>query len=233
MTGRIFLKILAAIACLLAGALFATEYLVSRVAESGYSDNLRHDLEDKAKLLVSTENFNDVKKLAAIAHARITVVDRLGKVLADSSADPARMENHSNRPEFAAALHGHSSSNIRMSKTMGEKYLYLAVPIQSGALRLAVPISQIDSSVFEIRWKMLQSTAAIFILALIVAAFFARRLSEKFNTILSHAAELANGNFHARSKILGAGEFSMLSGKLNETSAKLERTVQQMQSEHT
>jgi two-component system phosphate regulon sensor histidine kinase PhoR len=233
MTGRIFLKILAAVACLLAIALSATEYLVSRVAESGYSDNLRRDLEDKAKLLVSTGNFNDIRSLAAIAHARITLVDKSGKVTADSSADPTVMENHVNRPEIDSALHGKSSSNTRVSRTMSEKYLYLAVPIQSGALRLAVPVSQIDSAVSEIRWKMLQSTAAIFILALVVAAFFARSLSQKFNTILSHAAELANGNFHARSENLGRGEFALLSGKLNETSAKLERTVQQLQTEHT
>lgn len=233
MTGRIFLKILTAIACLLAVALSATEYLVSRVAESGYSQNLRRDLEDKAKILVSTGNLNDVKRLAAIAHARITVVDRSGKVTADSNADAASMENHLNRPEIAAALQGKSLSSVRESQTLNEKYLYLAVPIQGGALRLAVPVAQIDSAVSEIRWKMLQSTAAIFAIALIVAAYFARRLSEKFNTILSHAAELANGNFRARSKNLGSGEFGLLSGKLNETSAKLERTVQQMQSEHT
>jgi two-component system phosphate regulon sensor histidine kinase PhoR len=233
MTGRIFLKILAAVACLLAVALFATEYLVSRVAESGYSDNLRHDLEDKAKILVSTGNLNDVKGLAAIAHARITLVDRSGKVTADSNADPGTMENHLDRPEIVAALQGKSLATVRMSQTLTERYLYLAIPIQSGALRLAVPISQIDSEVSAIRWKMLQSTAAIFGLALIVAAYFARRLSEKFNTILNHAAELANGNFHARSKNLGSGEFALLSGKLNETSAKLERTVQQLQSEHT
>jgi hypothetical protein len=87
MTGRIFLKILAAIACLLAVALYATEYLVSRVAESGYSDNLRRDLEDKAKILVSTGNLHDVRSLAAVAHARITLVDSSGKVIADSEAD--------------------------------------------------------------------------------------------------------------------------------------------------
>jgi len=143
------------------------------------------------------------------------------------------MENHLDRPEIVAALSGETFSNIRVSRTLKEKYLYLAVPIQSGALRLAVPVSQIDSAVSEIRWKMLQTTGAIFAVALIVAAFFARRLSQKFNMILGHAAELANGNFHARSKNLGRGEFALLSGKLNETSAKLERTVQQLQSEHT
>ena len=233
MTGRIFLKILAAIACLLAVALYATEYLVSRVAESGYSENLRHDLEDKAKILVSAGNLNDVKALAAIAHARITLVDRTGKVIADSAAEPSTMENHLDRPEIAAALQGRSASVTRMSKTLHERYLYLAVPVPSGALRLAVPVSHIDSEVADIRWKMLQSTGVIFAVALIVAAFFARNLSRKFNTILGHAAELANGNFHARSKNMGCGEFALLGGKLNETSAKLERTVHQMQSEHT
>jgi two-component system, OmpR family, phosphate regulon sensor histidine kinase PhoR len=237
MTGRILLKILVAIAALLAVALYATEYLVSRVAASGYSENLRRDLEDKAKLLVSAEslsgNVTDVKSLAAIGHARITIVDRSGKVVADSSSDPKLMENHRNRPEIAAALRGQSSSTTRMSQTRKERYLYLAVPIQSGALRLAVPVSQIESEVSEIRWKMLQSTAAMFVVAMVVAAFFARRLSQNFNMILDHAAELANGNFQARSKVTGRGEFALLSGKLNETSAKLERTVQQMQSEHT
>jgi two-component system phosphate regulon sensor histidine kinase PhoR len=233
MTGRIFLKILAAIACLLAVALYATEYLVSRVAESGYSESLRRDLEDKAKMLVLAGNLRDVKSLSAVAHARITLIGHDGKVLADSSADPAVMENHLNRPEVAAALRGRTSSNIRNSQTLGEKYLYLAVPIHEGALRLAVPVAQIDAEVSIIRWKMLQSTGAILALALIVAAFFARRLSQKFDAITGHARELANGNFHARSKLPGRGEFALLSSKLNETSAKLERTVQQLQSEHT
>jgi two-component system phosphate regulon sensor histidine kinase PhoR len=233
MTGRIFLKILAAIACLLAVALYATEYLVSRVAESGYSESLRRDLEDKAKILVRTGNLRDIQSLAAIAHARITLIARDGKVIADSSADPSSMENHLNRPEVAAAIQGKTSSVIRASQTLQEKFLYLAVPVDQGALRLAVPIAQIDSEVSNIRWKMLQSTGAVFAVALIVAAFFARQLSQKFDLITDHARELANGNFHARSKLTGRGEFALLSSKLNETSAKLERTVQQMQSEHT
>jgi two-component system, OmpR family, phosphate regulon sensor histidine kinase PhoR len=233
MTGRIFLKILAAIACILAVALYATEYLVSRVAESGYSESLRRDLEDKAKILVRTGNLGDVNSLAAIAHARITIVGRDGRVIADSSPDPAAMESHGDRPEIASALRGQTSSSIRMSQTLHEKYLYLAVPIESGVLRLAVPVARIDAEVSNIRWKMLESTGVVFVAALIVAAFFARRLSQKFDIILDHAGELANGNFRARSKNMGRGEFAMLGAKLNETSAKLERTVQQLQSEHT
>jgi two-component system, OmpR family, phosphate regulon sensor histidine kinase PhoR len=231
MTGRIFLKILAAIASLLAVALYATEYLVSRVAESGYSEGLRRDLEDKAKILVRTGNLNNVDSLAAVAHARITLIDRAGRVVGDSRRDTVLSDGRT--PEIAAALAGRTSSNIRRSGAQHERYLYLAVPIHSGVMRLAAPVAQIDAEVSNIRWKMLQSTGAVFAMALLVAAFFARNLSEKFATILEHARELANGNFHARSRNLGRGEFAMLSAKLNETSAKLERTLQQMQSEHT
>jgi two-component system phosphate regulon sensor histidine kinase PhoR len=233
MTGRIFLKILAAIACLLAVALYATEYLVSRVAESGYSESMRRDLEDKARMLIRTGDLRQVGALAAIAQARITLVGRDGKVLSDSAANAAEMENYLDRPEVEEALRGRPGSSIRASRTLHEKYLYVAVPVDVGVLRLAVPVTRIDAEVSAIRVKMLQSTGTVFFAALIVAAVFARRLSEKFSTILNHARELANGNFRARSKDMGRGEFGALSRKLNETSAKLERTVQQLQSEHT
>jgi two-component system phosphate regulon sensor histidine kinase PhoR len=229
MTGRIFLKILAAIAVLLAVALYATEYLVSRVAESGYAASLRRDLEDKAKIIVRTGDLRDVEALAGIARARITLIGRDGKWIADSSAATGgRIDS-----EVRQALLGTTASSIRTNEGGREKFLYLAVPVADGALRLAVPVTQVDAEVSNIRWKMLQSTAAVFAVALIVAAYFARLLSNKFYAIIDHAKELANGNFRARSKLTGRGEFALLSSKLNETSAKLERTVQQLQAEHT
>lgn len=237
MTGRIFLKILAAIACLLAVALFSTQFLVSRVAESGYADSMRRVLEEKARMLARsgavTGNFENLQALAETSHTRVTIVARDGRVLADSAANSATMENHRERPELVEAFSGRVGSSIRMSPTLHQNYLYVAIPIDAGALRLSVPISQIQSQVREIRWKMLQSTALVFLGSIIVAAFFARRLSEKFGGIMNHARELANGNFHARLSPSGRGEFAMLSTKLNETSAKLERTVQQLQTEHT
>ena len=75
-------------------------------------------------------------------------------------------------------------------------------------------------------------TAAGLLAAAGMAAFFARRVSANLEKVVSHAQELANGNFHARLEPIGRGEFAVLSSKLNETSSKLERTLQQLQSEH-
>ncbi len=53
------------------------------------------------------------------AAARATIIDTSGKVLADSEADPANMENHASRKEFAAALSGKTGENERRSAHSG------------------------------------------------------------------------------------------------------------------
>jgi two-component system, OmpR family, phosphate regulon sensor histidine kinase PhoR len=234
MTGRIFLKILAAIACILAVALSATEVLVSREAEQGFAEILRRGLEEKARMLVRTGDLSgDLSKLSETAHARITLIRQDGRVIADSASAAGAMDNHSDRPEVKEAFAGRVGSSIRTSATLNGKYLYVAVPVERVVLRLSVPISDIESQVSQIRWNMLKSTVAIFLASMLVAAFFARRLSRKFGNVINHARELANGNFHARLPQGGTGEFALLSTKLNETSAKLERIVQQLQTEHS
>ena len=69
--------------------------------------------------------------------------------------------------------------------------------------------------------------------ALAAAAIATWRFARAWKAIYEHAQNLANGNFGARIGPLAPRELSTLANKLNETSAKLERTVIQLQSEHT
>lgn len=241
MTGRIFLKLIGVACCLIAVALCVTDILVSRVAESNYIQNLDREMRQKGRMLALSQEFPAldqlrVHALAESAGARLTVVARDGRVLADSEADPGKMENHRRRPELRSelmdAFAGREGSSLRLSPTLGVKFLYVAIPVPEGALRLAVPVTEIDRQVDAIRRKVLQSTALAFLPAVLVAAFFARRISRKFSGVIAYAAELANGNFQARLRGVDRGEFGLLGRKLNETGAKLERTVEQLQSEH-
>src|ERR1039457_7080034 len=86
------------------------------------------------------------RQAAAVAQARITVINSSGKVLADSDADPEKMENHSTRPEFIAALQGRVGSATRLSHTVGVQFLYVAVPIPGGAVRMAAPLASIQEA---------------------------------------------------------------------------------------
>lgn len=236
MTARIFFKLTAVIACLIGVALLSADILASRVAESYFVAHLRAALEEKGRVLIASRELDQahIRELGRAAGSRLTVVARNGSVLADSEADPSGMENHGNRPELLRAFQGAVGFSTRNSNTLGIDFLYVALPLsdRGGALRLAVPLSRVNGEVEQIRIKTLQSIALAFVPAVLIAAFLSRRMAARMSDIIAYAGELANANFRARLKTGGGGELGLLALKLNETSSKLERTVQQLQHEH-
>ena len=208
--------------------------MASQIAEDSYVETLTRELKDKCEMLALADVTPErIRALARGAGGRITVVAADGKVLADSEADAAKMENHRGRPEIAAAIHGQQSQSIRQSPTMGVKFLYMAVPHNGGALRLAVPMKDIDHQVDALRRQMLWATTLAFLPAIVMAGFFARYVSARLGTIIEFAAQLAQGNFRARLSRGGGDEFGVLSARLNDTGEKLEEMFDQLQKEQT
>ncbi|MEO7143410.1 MAG: ATP-binding protein [Bryobacteraceae bacterium] len=235
MTARIFVKLIFTVLGLLVVALTAVDFLTSKMAETTYVDTLKRELGEKGRMLnlvLSQEPEPAFDKLAGAAAARLTWVAPDGTVIADSEADASKMENHSKRPELIEALAGREGSSIRKSPTLGIDFLYVAVPAPRGALRLAVPLSQITSQVNSIRWKVLASTALAFLPAILIAAFFARYVSARLGAIIEYAGKLAEGDFGARFQRQSRDELGILSSKLNETGEKLQHMFEQLQSEH-
>ena len=132
------------------------------------------------------------------------------------------------------AFRSGSGSDIRQSATIGVSFLYVAVPVAGGAsaIRIAFPLSEINRQVSQIRGKILVSTALAFLPAILIAAILARYISRRFATIMSHAGELARGNFRARLPDTDSSEFGQLAHTLNETAGNLQQTVAQLQHEH-
>ncbi len=225
-----------AVVSVLAIALTAVGILTSGIAERIYKNTLRQELAEKGRMMaalpppVIEQKFQEVSRSAG---ARLTLIDRDGKVLLDSEARPETMENHRTRPEFSAALVGREGSDVRSSATLGVEFLYVAVPLNSGALRLAMPLSQIGAHVRAIRNQVLASTAIAFLPSALIALLFARYVSLRLGTIIAYAGKLAEGRFDARLETAGRDELGVLSTKLNETGTKLERIVKQLESEHS
>ena len=238
MTGKIFLKLIVGVFCLLLLALITVDYSASQVAKDAYIQNLVQQLAAKGRMVAlslpepSTLNPEQARKMAQAAGGRLTVVRSDGKVLVDSEADPARMDNHSNRPELIRAFRGEVGWIERQSPTIGIQFLYVAVPIPGGAIRLAMPTSEIDGQVKRVRAKILVATALAFLPAIIIAALFSRWISARFAAIMSHAGELARGNFRARLPQTGSSEFAQIAATLNETAENFQKTVEQLQREH-
>ena len=239
MTSKIFLKLIGFLLGVLLLALIAVDQLASRVTNSSYVDFLRGDLAEKGRMLASTGQIDTIlsdgeglQKLAKSAGVRLTIVDQGGRVLADSTGNASKMENHLNRPEILEALAGRESFSIHKSQTLNTDFLYFALPYGHRALRLAVPLSRIQSGVDNIRRQLLYSTVAAFLPAFLLAAFLARNVSGRLGAIIEYADQLAKGNFSAGLARTGKDELGLLGSRLIETGRKLQGMVQALEKEH-
>jgi two-component system phosphate regulon sensor histidine kinase PhoR len=239
LTARIFLKIIAGVICVLVVALAAVDLLASRVAERTYVESLTSELEEKSRIIAQLSEGRPaelppevIAQLAETAGGRLTIIAPDGEVLADSEANPAQMENHAGRPEFVSALAGTVGSDTRRSNTLGVRYRYVAIPVGESALRLAVPLRNVDERVDAIRWQLMTAVAVAFIPAVLVAALFARYVSRRLANIIEYTGKLARGELGARLERTGKDELGVLSQQLNETGEKLQKMFEQLQHEH-
>lgn len=236
-TGRIFLKLIAAVMCVLITSLVAVDFMASRIAEDTYVDTLKIELTHKCRMLAMEESDmlshpGRMTDFARAAGGRVSVIRRDGAVLADTEQAPSKMGNHADRPEIIAALTGSTGSDKRLSASVGINYLYVAVPSTSGAIRLAVPLQHVETQVNIIRRHLLTATAIAFLPSVFLTALFARWVSRKLGQIIDFAAQLAQGNFRARLNETGSDELGILGNKLNETGEKLEAMFEQLEREH-
>ena len=240
MTKRIFLKLILTLIGLLIVAALGVDYFVTRIAEENLRRGLRDGLTEQAQLAIAvlrgrpTESDPGVvDEIAEAAGARLTLIRADGVVVVDSEADPATMENHSTRPEIVAALAGRVGISTRVSSTVGTEFLYVAIPNEDGALRLALPLSEIRAQTQEIRGRILRVTLIAFIPAVFLAFWLAQRLSARLSQIMSFSTDLARGDFQAPVPAFSGGELGELSLTLQTTAERLRSMFEQLQEERS
>jgi two-component system phosphate regulon sensor histidine kinase PhoR len=137
-----------------------------------------------------------VHRLAVQTGHRITVIDRDGRVRADSDFPvgplPA-IENHAQRPEVRAALAEGRGVARRRSETVRRPFLYVAVPGKPGVVRVAAGLDQVD----EVVRRAQSAVAGAALLALVVGSLLAlvagRSVAQPLITIGAAARAIAAG----------------------------------------
>ncbi len=110
---------------------------------------------------------------------RVTLIDQDGKVLLDSQKDAALMENHADRPEFAAAKAGKPGQALRYSETLKKEMLYvtLLLPGQETVLRVGLLLSDIELLLSSLKKELLEIFLMVILLALLLAGFIVKGVS--------------------------------------------------------
>src|SRR5437016_6087924 len=231
MRSRIFLKLTGYDLLLVVVATVIIDFSIRRTWENFLRHTIQISLTEKAKLFadqvqdVSNPDLpNLVFRAATSADARVTVIETSGKVLADSEANPQTMENHATRPEFKQALQNQTGSDSRQSHTLGIEFLYVAVPVKNGAVRLAYPLSAIRTAVAEGRSRLLQASALALLLSIVLAAVAAQSISRRLKRIMVFAERIAEGDLSARIADSSFDEIAQVAIALDKTAHYLQDT---------
>jgi two-component system phosphate regulon sensor histidine kinase PhoR len=228
---RIFFKLLAVFLIVIAATAAILDVMLGNAWEGSLRTEIERNLKQKTQLFAHRVEIDHTHTLADIAAqeghaagARATVIDASGKVLADSESDPAQMENHAKRVEFAAALAGQTGENERRSATLGVPFLYVAAPISGGAVRLAYPLSDIEAVQAQVRRKLLWGTAIASLMALLIAAGVSIWMARRLQHIVDVAARIERGDLRARVSETPLDEIGRVAAAIDKTAEQVERS---------
>lgn len=220
--------------------------LISLLAVTWYaSKSLRHffleqtasDLETRALLLenqileylhpLDKEGVDLLcKKLGKQASTRITIMLPSGKVVGDSEEDPARMDNHADRPEFIQALTGPSGTSTRYSRTLKKNMMYVGVAVKKNnqtlaVVRTSIPVNAMDVALKGIRIKIALGGLIIAVLAAILSLLVSRRVTRPIEQIKTWAESIGRGEFRFRPPVAESEEIAALSDTMNHMAVEL------------
>ena len=224
--------------------------LVTLVAVSWYSarswrlfflEQTTRDLETRARMVESRISAkaaleNEIwvdklcKDLGKITSTRLTVILPSGKVLGDTNEDPARMDNHADRPEFQEAMSGRVGVSTRFSFTLGHYRLYVAVPVKSqdkiiGVVRASLPMTAIGEALKAYYFQIVLGGLAILLLVAFLSFYIARRLSDPLENLKRGALRFAQGDLSRKLPIPQTDELASLAEVMNEMAGKLEDRI--------
>ncbi len=251
MRKRVFFRLLAAFALVIAAATVTLDFSVHRAWKTSLLQQIELNLTQKTQMFahhvndvralsspVQTEasastQLGDLRRMALeegrAAGARVTIVDLQGKVLADSEADPASMENHAQRSEFVAALKGDVGTDTRRSRTVGVPFLYVAAPVAGGAVRLAYPLSDVEAALTRVRRQLLLGSLLAFVVAILLAGIAARSTARRLQHIVRFADRVAAGDLAARIEDSSLDEIGQVAASLDKTARHLEESFVALQ----
>ncbi|MGB7604218.1 MAG: ATP-binding protein [Lutisporaceae bacterium] len=169
---------------------------------------------------------------------RITVVDKYGKVIGETSYDPSLMENHLQRPEIQDALHGGLGNETRFSSTMNIDFLYIAQPIYKdenviGIVRLSTPLKEIDGIMRSINNNLIIALIPGLLLSLLLVYIITISITRPIKEIKNAAVDITKGKLDRSINIIRNDEIGELAKAIDFMAASLRDKINSIKDKNT
>jgi len=199
---NLFLKILFSYMIVVCLSFFVLDLLIKDEIKKVMTAKIEAELLAYAELLdlSSAQKMSEqLKQIARISGARVTLVDAQGKVFADSEKDVALLENHFSRPEVQEARLRGKGKSIRFSQSIGVDTLYVAITMKSkpqiaGYIRLARPLHDVQNAIEQVYQSIFLAMMIAAVIAFVIALFFSYRLAKPILALERFTERLRQGD---------------------------------------
>jgi len=243
---RFWLRISSFFLLLLFLVLAGLGFSVAKLVENSYKDMVERQLLHDADMVVKSVGgtlFSDAPNLQERIRewyggwdVRVTIIDKNGKVLADSSEDPEKMENHRNRPEIRAIFDDKKEYGMALhrSQTLGYKMMYVARPVYDengetkAAVRTAISLKEIGKVVDQLWLNLAIAMGIAFLFSGIIGIAMARGITRPVEEITRVAKTLVKKDYSQRVAIRTKGELKELSDAMNLLAESLQSQMEEI-----
>jgi len=212
------------------------QWTVRNVWQQTLHEQIERDLKQKTLMFAYRVEADRQHSLADItsqegqaAGARATVIDPTGKVLADSEVDPKTMDGELKGKEFAGALQGIVTVDERKSQQLGVDFLFVAAPVSGGAVRLAFPLPEIETTDRPLAKALFWGSLIAVAIAILIAAVTSQYLGRRLKRIVNFAERVAGGDLTARIAATSIDEVGRVAAALDKTARRVEENFARLQ----
>jgi signal transduction histidine kinase len=183
--------------------------------------------------LVAPPQGGALRRLASASadsvRGRVIVVDRSGRLLADSAGQP-RGRPYADRPEVQAALNGHGEQITRSSRTLGTDILATSAPVlehgrPAGAVRVTQSVAAVHSAVRSSILDLAALAGIVLFMGLAAGAVVAQRIARPIRRLDAAARRVATGDLDAEVAVEGSAEQRSLARAFNEMTDRVRRML--------
>jgi two-component system, OmpR family, phosphate regulon sensor histidine kinase PhoR len=185
---------------------------------------------------VSPDLDSQARHWADILGARVTIIAPDGTVWGESHEDRLSLDNHANRPEVVQAYRESVGSSTRYSQTLGYSMMYTAVSVMdrkliAGVVRVALPLQEVSANLVDLQRILIAATLLVTILAALLTALIAGRITRPLRNLTQAAWELASSKPSGQAIPPESDEISQLTRVFNIMSARLSGEINDLEAE--
>jgi len=228
-------------AVLVASLVTGLAVYTSSLLQSNYIQDTNNRLVAEARLvgqqltpkLLQSDQYDalmaTIRSQASLLQVRITLITADGTVLADSVEDSRTMENHLYRPEVQQAIATGQGYASRYSTTIGYDMLYVAVNIPMGEssalVRLALPLSQIQSANDKMRRDLVLVALIVLVVVVVLAVLITQRTLRPIYRLTDAVKRMAAGELNTTVLSTEQDEVGQLTNAFNQLGESLRTTI--------